>query len=69
MEGINTIEDAIGELLGLADAASDNVSKNVISAYKKELDYNINLKNISSSKFTKSDLEKCATFLKIELPK
>ena len=62
-----TIDEAIGELMRLADEVQDNVSKKVISAYKKDVAHHTNITNMSSSKFRLSELESCATFLKIPL--
>ena len=62
-----TIDEAIGELLRLADEAQDNISKKIISAYKKDVAHQTNITNMSSSKYRLSELETCAEFLKIPL--
>ena len=64
-----TIEESLGELLRLADADSDSVSKNIISTYDPDVQHTVNTTKISSSKFKLADLEQCASFLKIKLTK
>ena len=49
MANATTIDQALGELLRLADDAADNVSKNVISAYRKDVAHKSNVASISSS--------------------
>ena len=67
MANATTIDQALGELLRLADDAADNVSKNVISAYRKDVAHKSNVASISSSKFRLAELETCAKFMKIPL--
>ena len=64
-----TIDESLGELLRLADAVPDSVSRNIISTYDPEVQHNVNITKISSSKYKLADLEQCATFLKIKLTK
>ena len=45
----NSIEAAIGELLRLADEVSDNTSKEVISAYKHDVNHSTNVTNAAHS--------------------
>ena len=62
-----SIEASIGEILRLADEPSDNNSKEIISAYKQDVNHNTNVANISSSKIKLEKLENCATFLNIAI--
>ena len=64
-----SIDESLGELLRLADADSDNVSKNIISTYDPDVQHTVNTTKISSSRFKLVDLEQCASFLKIKLTK
>ena len=67
MDKIKTTEEAIGELLRLADENSDTVLKNIFSTYNPDAAHKTNVTNISSSKFKLESLEKCADFFKIPL--